>query len=138
MNRIDKARKLRKIIEEAMVSVNDKTSSEAVELLPSLEYDGSLIKAGTRINHNGVIKKAAVALWNTEDNNPDNAPGLWEDIQYKDGYRIIPEIITVTTQFSKDEIGWWNENLYRSLVDSNVYNPSQFEANWEIINNKIL
>ena len=133
MNRIDKARKLRKIIEEAMVSVDDKTSSEAVELLPSLEYDGSLIKAGTRINHNGVVKKAAIDLWNTEENNPDNAPALWEDIPYKNGYRIIPDTITVTSMFSKDEIGWWDEQLYKSLVDSNIYTPDQYSANWEIV-----
>lgn len=83
MDHIEKARQLRKIIENAMVSVDDKTSSEAVELLPTLNYDGSLIKAGTRINYGGIVKKAAVDLWNTESNNPDNAPSLWEDILYK-------------------------------------------------------
>ena len=133
MNYVENARKLRKIIEGAMLSVDDKTSSEAIELLPVLNYDGSLIKAGTRINYNGVVKKAAVDLWNTEANNPDNAPTLWEDIQYKDGYRIIPEIITVTTKFAKDEIGWWDEKLYKSLVNDNVYNPEQYALNWEII-----
>lgn len=131
MNHIEKARKLRKVIEGAMVSVDDKTSSEAVELLPTLKYDGSLIKAGTRINHNGVVKKAAVDLWNTEANNPENAPALWEDIQYKDGYRIIPEVITVTSAFSKGEVGWWKGELYKSLVDYNVYTPSEYARNWE-------
>lgn len=131
MNHIEKARKLRKIIEQAIVSVDDKTSSEAVELLPTLKYDGSLIKAGIRINHNGTVKKATVDLWDTEANNPDNAPTLWEDIQYKDGYRIIPKVITVTSAFSKGEVGWWNGKLYKSLVDYNVYTPSEYARNWE-------
>lgn len=133
MNHIERARKLRKIIEAAMASVDDKTSSEAVELFPALKYDGSLIKTGTRINYNGVVKKAAVDLWNTEANNPDNAPTLWEDIQYKDGYRIIPDVITITTMFSKDEIGWWNDTLYKSTVDNNVYTPEEYAINWELI-----
>lgn len=131
MNHIEKARKLRKVIEGAMVSVDDKTSSEAVELLPSLNYDGSLIKAGTRINFNGSVKKATVNLWDTEANNPDNAPTLWENIGYKDGYRFIPEVISVTTAFAKGEVGWWNGELYKSLTDSNVYTPEQYASNWE-------
>ena len=137
MNHIEKARKLRKIIESAIYSVDDKTSSEAVELLPVLKNDNSLIKAGTRINHNSVIKKATVDLWDTETNNPDNAPTLWEDILYRDGYRLIPEIITVTTMFEKDEIGWWKDKLYKSLVDSNVYTPEQYAQNWEIVNKEV-
>lgn len=133
MNHIEKARKLRKIIETAIGSVDDKTSTEAVELLPVLKYDNSLIKAGTRINYNGAVKKAAVDLWDTVVNNPDNAPALWEDIMYKDGYRIIPEVITVTTAFSKGEIGWWKDKLYKSLVDSNVYTPDQYSWNWKAL-----
>lgn len=133
MKHIEKARKLRKIIESAIYSVDDKTSSEAVELLPVLKSDNSLIKAGTRINYNGAIKKATVDLWDTEVNNPDNAPTLWEDILYKDGYRIIPDVFTVTNAFTKDEIGWWGGKLYKSLVDSNVYTPEQYAQNWEVV-----
>ena len=133
MKHIEKARKLRKIIESAIYSVDDKTSSEAVELLPVLKNDNALIKAGTRINYKGAVKKATVDLWDTEANNPDNAPTLWEDILYKDGYRIIPDVINVTTMFAKDEIGWWKDKLYKSLVDSNVYTPEQYARNWEVL-----
>lgn len=133
MKHIEKARKLRKIIESAIYSVDDKTSSEAVELLPVLKNDNALIKAGTRINYKGAVKKATVDLWDTESNNPDNAPTLWEDILYKDGYRIIPDVINVTTMFAKDEIGWWKYKLYKSLVDSNVYTPEQYAQNWEVL-----
>ena len=133
MRYIEKARKLRQIIELASEYIDDKTSSEAVELFPSLKKDGSLIKAGTRINYNGVIKKAAVDLYDTEINNPDNAPAIWEDILYKDGYRIIPNIITVTAAFSQGEIGWWQGQLYKSLVNYNVYTPSEYIQNWEIL-----
>lgn len=131
MKYIEKARKLRKIIESAIASVDDKTSSEATELLPVLKNDNAYIKAGTRINYNGKIKKATVDLWDIEANNPDNAPTLWEDIQYKDGYRIIPDVLSVTTAFSKGETGWWKDKLYTSLVDYNVYTPDQYAPNWE-------
>ena len=128
------ALKLRAIVEQAAVSLDDKTASEAAMLFPKLKQDGALVTVGTRINHNGVIKRAAVDLWDTPENNPDNAPALWEDISYKDGYRIIPETITAGTAFEKDECGWWKGILYRSLIPANVYTPEQYAAGWEVVN----
>lgn len=133
MNYIEIARKLRAIIVAASSSLDDKTASTAAPLFPKLKQNGELVKAGTRINWNGVIKKAAVDLWDTVENNPDNAPTLWETIEYRDGYRNIPATITVTTMFAKDERGWWNGVLYKSLIASNVYTPEQYPAGWEAV-----
>ena len=122
---------LRSIVEKAAVSLDDKTASTAAALFPRLKRDGKLIAAGTRINWRGTIKKASVDLWDNAENDPDNAPSLWQDIEYKDGYRIIPGTITVTTAFAKDECGWWNGVLYRSLFEGNVYTPAVYPAGWE-------
>lgn len=122
---------LRSIVEQAATSLDDQAASTAATLFPRLKENGELVKAGTRINWNGTIKKAAVDLWDTEANNPDNAPALWKDISYRDGYRIIPETITVTTAFSEGEYGWWVDELYRSKVNSNVYTPAVYPDNWE-------
>ena len=129
-----RAIQLRAVIEQAAQTIDEKTISEAPELCRTLKQDGSLVRAGTRINWNGTIKKAAVDLWGTEANDPDHAPSLWADIAYRDGYRIIPETITVTTAFSKGEKGWWTDGkLYESKVDSNVYTPAQYADNWKEI-----
>ena len=131
MNRAE-ALKLRAIIETAAASLDDKTASTAPTLFPRLRQDGSLIKAGTRINYNGSIKRAAVDLWDTVDNSPDNAPTLWEDILYRNGYRIIPDVITAGTAFALDELGWWGDKLYKSLLSANVYTPEQYPNGWEL------
>ena len=131
MNRAE-ALRLRAIIETAAVSLDDKTASTTPTLFPRLKQDGSLIKAGTRINHNGSIKRAAVDLWDTVDNSPDNAPTLWEDILYRNGYRIIPDVITAGTAFALDELGWWGDKLYKSLLSANVYTPEQYPNGWEL------
>lgn len=133
MNILENARKLRKIIEQASESLDDAVASEAPELFTSLKYDGALIKAGTRINWNGVIKRASADLWDTEANNPSYAPTLWEDIAYKQGYRIIPETITAGTAFSNGEMGWWGGTLYKSVIDNNVWTPIAHSAGWEKI-----
>ena len=124
------AKKYRKLIEKAVQSLDDKDASEAPTLFPRLKQDGSLVRAGTRICHNGEVKKAAVDLWDTADNSPDKATTLWETLDYKDGYRIIPSLITVTGAFAKGERGWWNGKLYESKVESNVYTPEQYADNW--------
>lgn len=133
MTIFEQARKYRAIIEKAMSLTDDKVASEAPDLSPVLKEDNTLISAGTRINWKGTLKRAAVDLWDTTENNPDNAPALWEDINYRDGIRIIPEVITVGLAFSKDELGWWGDAIYRSLVDSNVFTPETYSANWEIV-----
>lgn len=127
------ALRLRSIVEQAAASLDDKTASTAATLFPRLRQDGALVKSGTRINWIGTIKKAAVDLWDTADNSPDSAPELWADIQYRNGYRIIPETITVTTAFAKGEQGWWGDVLYKSKRNSNVYTPAQYADNWEAV-----
>lgn len=109
----------------------DSIASTTINIFPTLKGNSTLIKSGTRINWNGILKRAAVDLYDTLENNPDNAPTLWEDINYRDGYRIIPEIITVGTAFAKDELGWWGNDLYKSLIDANVYTPVAYPAGWE-------
>ena len=133
MTYIEQARKLRPIIEQATESLDDKDASESVELFPHLKGDGSLIKAGTRINWNGVLKQAAVDLWDTDDNTPDNAQTLWADIAYREGIRVIPETIMAAQAFALDELGWWNGHIYRSTIAANVYTPDQYATGWEMV-----
>lgn len=122
---------LRTVVEQAAESLDDKTASTAAVLFPGLKQDGALVRAGTRINWKGTIKRAAVALWDTVDNDPENATNLWEDILYRDGYRIIPDVITVGLAFADGEIGWWDDELYRSKRADNAYTPAQDPDNWE-------
>lgn len=128
-----KALKIRSLAMDSAVEMTDPEASTLPEMFPSLKQDGSLVKAGTRINWKGQLKKAAADLWDTEENNPDTAPALWEDLNYVNGYRVIPEVITVTTAFSKGEMGIWKGEVYESLYDANVWNPEQFAAGWKKI-----
>lgn len=133
MNILEKARLQRKNILLSSESLDDKTASITPELFNKLNENGELIKVGTRINWDGYLKRASVDLWDTIENNPDNAPQLWEDILYKNGIRIIPETITAGTMFMKDELGYWGEDLYKSLIDNNVWTPITYPAGWELV-----
>jgi len=130
MTVIERARMLRPIIERAAQSLDDRTASTSAELFPALRQDGSLIKAGMRIHWRGMLKQAAADLWDTETNDPDNAPALWQDIAYRQGIRIIPAVITAAQAFARGERGWWEGTLYESLLESNVHTPEQYPAGW--------
>lgn len=121
------------IIHSALAYLPDQDASRFIEHTPTLKGDGALVKAGTRINWDGALKRAAVDLWDREDQNPDNAPTLWEDINYHKGYRVIPEVITAGLAFAKDEIGYWppDGNLYRAINNATVWTPTAYPAGWE-------
>ena len=129
---LEAAKPVRAVMDQAGEMLTDAQASTVVTLYPILHGNGDLIEAGTRINWKGQLKRAAVDLWDTEQNNPDNAPALWEDINYRDGYRVIPSTLTAGTAFAKGEIGWWGDTLYRSLLDANVWNPDGYPSGWEV------
>ena len=134
IDRIERARQFRKSGIAWAKDLPDNEASTVPSLYEGMKYDGKLIAAGTRINWHDTVAKAAVDLWDNEENNPDNAPELWEELKYKDGIRIIPTEITVTSAFSEGELGYWEEDssIYKSKVNGNVFTPVQYPDNWEL------
>lgn len=128
----EEARAWRAQLEKALPAVPDKDASGCVDLYPTLKQDGSLIKAGTRINWGGWLKQATVDLWDTEANDPDHAPDLWVKILYKDGVRVIPDVISAAEAFALDELGWWDGAIYKSKIPANVHTPEQYPNGWEL------
>lgn len=110
---------------------SDEKASRFPGLYPKLKEDGALIKAGARIERDGMLYRARADLWDTAENTPENAPALWDRILYKKGIRIIPEQIVTENPFTEGELGWWGDVLYRSLLNTNVHTPTQHAAGWE-------
>lgn len=128
----EQARAWRKQLDKALPAVPDKEASACADLYPVMRYDGKLIPYKARINWNGVLKMAAQDLWDIEENNPDNAPILWTDINYRDGVRVIPETFTAADAFALDELGWWKGQIYKSGMNGNVYTPDTQPLVWEL------
>ena len=129
---LTQAMKLRAAMVTASESLDDKTASTAPEMFGKLKQSGALVKAGTRINWNGVVKKANVDLWDTAENSPDNAPDLWSDLAFHDGYRIIPTVFTAELAFSEGETGWWEQDgcYYTANANGTVWTPSEYPSAW--------
>ena len=129
---LTQAMKLRAAMVTASESLDDKTASTAPEMFGKLKQSGALVKAGTRINWNGVVKKANVDLWDTAENAPDNAPDLWSDLAFHDGYRIIPTVFTAELAFSEGETGWWEQDgcYYTANANGTVWTPAEYPSAW--------
>lgn len=129
---LTQAMKLRAAMAAASESLDDKTASTAPEMFGKLKQGGALVKAGTRINWNGVVKKANVDLWDTAENSPENATDLWSDLAFHDGYRIIPTVFTAEIAFSDGETGWWEQDgcYYTANANGTVWTPSECPSAW--------
>lgn len=130
----EKSEPVRRAMDTAGGYLTDRQASEAVALYPKMKYEGALIAVGTRINWNGTIKRNRVDLWDTEINNPANAPDLWETVMYRDGYRVIPYEITAENPFAYGERGWWGDILYESVYSgANVWTPDAYPEGWKVV-----
>lgn len=111
-------------------NVADQQASTVPSIYRSLSENGKLIPAGTRINQAGTLYRARVDLWDTVDYSPKNVPSLWEEISYKQGYRVIT-VITAENPFSAGEKGWFNDELYESNIANNVWTPETNPNGWK-------
>ena len=131
---LELAKPVRTVMDKAGSLLDDAQASTVPALYPAMQGGGALIKAGTRILWRGVLKRAAADLWDRPENDPEHAPALWEDVLYRDGVRIIPEVITAGLAFSRGELGWWGDVLYESIYDGqNVWTPDEHPEGWQVV-----
>jgi hypothetical protein len=131
-NLFNEIKTLREDVENAPQTLSDKAASFVPSMFPVLEGNGTLVKAGTRVYFNNKLFRTTVDLWDTENYNPLNTPTLWEEVSYIKGIRVIPEVISVTSAFSKGEQGYWSGKIYESLIDANVWTPVQYPTGWQV------
>lgn len=95
-------------------------------------WDGRLIATGTRIRWGTRLVAAMNDLWAYPENNPDNAPALWEEIAYLNGYRVLYGPISASNPVQPGEMCWEDGTLYRCIYHvACTYRPSEYAAAWE-------
>lgn len=137
----DEAMKIRSILTKGMSvsGIADSDASCAPTLFPSYE---SLLASGKsftqedvqkrfRFTYGGKLYVVTQAHTMQSDWSPETAVSLYEEVQYKNGIRLIPENITAENPFSAGERGMDADGvIWVSNCDNNVYTPSQYERNW--------
>ena len=137
MNLIEKARKLREIIEGMAVNLDDATAIENAELFPAWNGNGVVYAVDKRVRYNGVLYKVLQAHTSQSDWSPEVAPSLFARVLIPD-----PEVIPVWVQPDStnpymigDKVYYPDENglIYESVIDNNVWSPATYPAGWAIV-----
>lgn len=138
----DEAYRLRGIVEKAMSggTLDNHTAFDGLVLQRDTQKDetfwtdGHLITTGTRLRWGSRLLAAMVDTWAYAENNPDNAPSLWEEIAYREGYRVLTGPISASNPVEPGDLCWEGETLYRCVYHvACTYRPSEYAAAWEAV-----
>lgn len=131
----EEAYKLRGIIEQAVVSLDDATALEAVTLYPAWAA-GVAYEVGVRVQYGCILYKVLTAHTSQADWTPDAAPSLFAKVLIPDP-DVIPEWEQPdsTNPYMKGDKVTHNGVTYESAVDNNVWEPGAVgtETLWTVV-----
>lgn len=123
---IEKARQLRKLIEQTAVNLSDEEALTGVELFHNWNETASY-SVGDRVQYEGTLYKClqaheAQATWT-----PVDAPSLWAEVLIPDP-EVIPEWVQPdsTNPYMKGDKVTHLGKTWISDVDNNVWEPSVY------------
>lgn len=133
----NEAIRMREIIEQATASLPDREASEVPTLFPAAAdqdawWDGHLIEAGNRLRFKGHLYRANNATFAHRHYAPDQSPELWDQIQYRDGYRVITGSIPAYNPVQDGERVWINDALWQNISGApTAYLPDDYPYGWQ-------
>lgn len=123
---IEQARKLRKLIEKAVVSLGDEDALECVSLFTAWDGNGHTYAVGDRIKYGENLYDCLQHHTSQEEWNPVDAPSLWAKV-------LIPgpeipewEQPSSTNPYKLGDKVRHNGKVWISVVDNNVWEPGVY------------
>ena len=132
----DKARRLRATIEILAQNLDDGAASSAAELFPNWSV-GTKYEKDERVRYNGILYKVLQSHTSQADWTPDTAFSLFARVLIPE-----PEVIPVweqpdsTNPYMKGDKVYYptaEDDIYESVVDNNVWSPSDYPDGWKIV-----
>ena len=132
MTVIEQANEIRASMDKAGTLLTDEQAVEVVDLYMPWDV-GVTYPVNTRVRYGYKLYKCLQAHTSQDDWKPDVTPALWVEVSPAGEYREIKDNMLPTEAFAKGEIGWYKtkDNLWKSLIDANVYTPVSYPAGWE-------
>lgn len=135
MTLLELARKLRPYIEKAALSLSDEDALEAVDLFPQWKGDHGEYKIDDKVKFEGVLYRCLQTHTSQEEWNPVAAPSLWAKVLIPDE-NVIPEWEQPdsTNPYKKGDRVLFNNEVYESAIDNNIWSPAAYPAGWTKVN----
>lgn len=125
------ARKLRPLIEKAALSLDDTDALEAVELYPRWSGEGVEYIKDRRISFNNILYRVLQSHTSQEAWMPDVTPSLFAKVLIPDP-NVIPdwEQPDSTNPYMTGDKVRFDNKIYESAIDNNIWSPSAYPAGW--------
>ena len=132
MKIIDRAKYLRKIIENLSSTLEDDQALNSIELFPLWKKDITYT-LGTRVRYNDILYKCLQDHTSQEDWTPAAAPSLWTKVLIPDP-ETIPEWEQPgsTNPYMAGDKVTHNNQTWVSDIDNNVWEPGIY--GWSLFN----
>ena len=136
MGVVERARELRRQIEDNAAPMSDYMALQYTELFGAWSGDGIAYKAGDRVRYNGTLYKVLQDHISQGDWRPDSTSSLFAKVLIPDP-TVVPEWEQPdsTNPYSKGDRVLHADKTWESLVDNNVWEPgvAGTEALWQEI-----
>lgn len=125
---------LNKLVKDKLLpKLSDEEAYSIKELYPEFEI-GIVYKVGDRIMYNGKFYKVISEHTSQADWTPDAAVSLFVEISDPSiEYPEFKQPTSTETAYMKGDKITFNGAKYISLVDYNVYSPTDYPKNWQLV-----
>lgn len=127
--------KIREIIEKASASLEDTDALDAVELFP-LWAVGVAYSVGERVQYDGKLYKVVQAHTSQADWTPDKTPALFTEVAKPGEIPVWRQPTGAQDAYNKGDKVWFpdvNTTVYESVIDSNVWSPTDYPQGWKVV-----
>ena len=130
---VEQAKAIRKSINTVTANLTDEQAVEVMELYMPWTV-GEAVAVGDMRRDESKLYRCIQAHTTQAEWKPALVPALWVEIAPVGEYREIKDNMLATEAFALGEIGWYRNktDLYKSLIDANVYTPETYPQGWEV------
>lgn len=138
MNRMQVAEQFRKALQMFAASLDDEKAMEVATVYDPWAVGkayavGEFVTYGTNSVGDPQLYKVVQAHTSQADWTPDTVASLFVSIGMDaDGYPVWSKPTGAHDAYNKGDIVDYNGNLYRSLMDGNIYSPDEYPSGWEV------
>lgn len=134
MNPIEKARRIRAILDQYTSEMTDDEAIEKAVLFPEWSGEGVRYAAGDRVTYGDKLYKVLQNHVSQSDWAPDAAVSLFAEVLNPDP-GFIPDWVQPdsTNPYMKGDKVRFEGRIYESLIDNNIWSPAAYPAGWKEI-----
>lgn len=130
---LEQAKAIRNSMNTVTASLTDEQAVKVIDLYMPWVVDEA-VSVGDMRRDDGKLYRCLQAHTTSAEWKPVAVPALWVEVVPAGEYREIKDNMLPTEAFALGEIGWYQnrDNLYKSLIDANVYTPVSYPVGWEV------